>query len=696
MKTTKFRVFNAVLVVALVLSMMAFVQPAEALGGGSGSIILTTLGSASAQNFDTLANTGSTNNLTINGWYLNETGTAANNNGQYQAGTGSNNAGDTYSFGATSSTDRAFGGLLSGTLNPTIGAQFTNNTGSTVTSLDVSYIGEMWRAGVTNRNAADRLDFQLSTNATSLTTGTWVDYNSLDYNSSNINATAGALNGNTAGNRTTLSFSITGLNIANGASFWIRWLDSDIASSDDGLAVDDFSITPNTTAALPNLTITDVSANEGNSGTTSFDFVMNLSSPAGVGGVTFDIATQDDTAASPDDFTAQSLTAQTIPAGSSNYAFSVLVNGDLFNEADETFFVNVTNVTGAAVVDGQGEGTIVNEDVADAAPAVASTFPVDGATDFPVGSNLTVTFSEPVNVSASWFTLACSTSGAVATSFSGGPTTFTLDPASLLVHGETCTLTVLANQISDQDGNDPPDNMVFNFVVGFTAYDVCSDYTPIYTIQGPGVAAAVIGTVSTKGVVVGDFEGTAAASGFYIQDLTGDGDPATSDGIFVYTGSSNLVSVGQVVRVTGYARERFDQTTINGSNSNTAAVPAANIVQCGTGSVTPTDVTLPVTNLNDFERYEGMLVRFPQALVIAEYFNYDRFGEIVLAQPLAGEARPLRGQPLMNLAQQQMPAPPPTRSADITLDDAQSAQEPERPAPPERTPGLAQQPLPRR
>src|SRR5690606_18053867 len=114
-------------------------------------------------------------------------------------------------------------------------------------------------------------------------------------------------------------------------------------------------------------------------------------------------------------------------------------------------------------------------------------------------------------------------------------------------------------------------------------------------------------------------------------------------GIFVYTGSSNLVSVGQVVRVTGYARERFNQTTLNGSNSNTAAVPAANIVQCGTGSVAPIDVTLPVTSLNDFERYEGMLVRFPQDLVIAEYFNYDRFGEIVLALPLDGETRPFTG-----------------------------------------------------
>ena len=102
-------------------------------------------------------------------------------------------------------------------------------------------------------------------------------------------------------------------------------------------------------------------------------------------------------------------------------------------------------------------------------------------------------------------------------------------------------------------------------------------------------------------------------------------------------------SVGQVVRVTGFARERFNQTTLNGSNSNSSAVPAANIVQCGNSSVEPIDVTMPVTNLDDFERYEGMLVRFPQSLVIAEYFNYDRFGEIVLALPLDGETRPFTG-----------------------------------------------------
>lgn len=648
------------------------------LGGGSGSISLTTLGSAYSQSFDTLANTGSANNITINGWYLNETGSATANNGQYQAGTGSNTAGDTYSFGAAASTDRAFGGLLSGTLSPTIGAQFTNNTGSTITTLDVAYIGEMWRLGQnTAGRAADRLDFQLSTNATSLATGTWTDYNSLDFSSPVITGTVGALNGNSSPNQTPVSFSITGLSIPNGASFWIRWNDFDLApGSDDGLGVDNLSIIPRTSVVQPNLTITDVSANEGNAGTTSYDFVVNLSSPAGPGGVTFDIATQDNTATSPADFTARSLTSQTIPAGSSSYSFSVLVNGDILTEANETFFVNVTNVTGATVVDAQGAGTIVNDDVADAAPAVASTFPANGASNFPTGANLTVTFSEPVNVSASWFTLTCSTSGTVATTFSGGPTTFTLDPGVTLVHGEACTLTVLANQVNDQDGNDPPDNMTLNFVSGFTAYDVCSDFTPIYAIQGSGLSAAITGNVSTKGVVVGDFEGTAAASGFYMQDLSGDGNAATSDGIFVFTGSANLVSVGQVVRVTGFARERFNQTSLNATNSNTTAVPAANIVNCGTGSVAPVDVTLPFADANFPERYEGMLVRFPQPLVIAEYFNYDRFGEIVLAQPLAGEDRPYSGTAIDEPGAAANARTAANALSRITLDDLQSVQNP--------------------
>ncbi|NJC32484.1 uncharacterized protein YhjY with autotransporter beta-barrel domain [Xanthomonas arboricola] len=112
----------------------------------------------------------------------------------------------------------------------------------------------------------------------------------------------------------------------------------------------------------PTLSINDVSVNEGNAGTTNATFTVSLSQPAGTGGVSFDIATADGTATAGVDYVASSLTGQTIPAGSSSATFTVLVNGDTLSEPNETFFVNVSNVTGASVGDGQGQGTIVNDD----------------------------------------------------------------------------------------------------------------------------------------------------------------------------------------------------------------------------------------------------------------------------------------------------------------------------------------------
>ena len=94
MKNNLFKVFSLLTILALTL-MTVSIQSVQALGGGSGSVSLTTFGSAYTQNFDTLANTGTANSLTINGWYLNETGSSASNNGLHNTGTGSGNGGDT-------------------------------------------------------------------------------------------------------------------------------------------------------------------------------------------------------------------------------------------------------------------------------------------------------------------------------------------------------------------------------------------------------------------------------------------------------------------------------------------------------------------------------------------------------------------------------------------------------------------------
>nr|WP_254813587.1 putative Ig domain-containing protein [Xanthomonas campestris] len=136
---------------------------------------------------------------------------------------------------------------------------------------------------------------------------------------------------------------------------------SDTFPLEDGRS-DIITVNITITPSQPTLSINDVSVNEGNAGTSNATFTVSLSQPAGAGGASFDIATADGSATAGVDYVASSLTGQTIPAGSSSATFTVLVNGDTLSEPNETFFVNVSNVSGAGVSDAQGQGTIVNDD----------------------------------------------------------------------------------------------------------------------------------------------------------------------------------------------------------------------------------------------------------------------------------------------------------------------------------------------
>ena len=121
----------------------------------------------------------------------------------------------------------------------------------------------------------------------------------------------------------------------------------------EGIIIDD--------DVLPSLSIADVAIVEGNSGTRLATFTVQLSAPASAP-VGYSIATADGTAVAPTDYTAASLTGQTIAAGASSASFTVSINGDLAIEPSETFQVNVSNVTGATVVDGSAVGTISTDD----------------------------------------------------------------------------------------------------------------------------------------------------------------------------------------------------------------------------------------------------------------------------------------------------------------------------------------------
>jgi predicted extracellular nuclease len=194
----------------------------------------------------------------------------------------------------------------------------------------------------------------------------------------------------------------------------------------------------------------------------------------------------------------------------------------------------------------------------------------------------------------------------------------------------------------------------------------CNDpFTPVFEIQGDGFTAAITGPITTQGVVIGDFEGLyPALRGFYIQDINGDGDPATSDGLFIFNGNNDSVEVGQIVRVDGSAGEYYEQTQISSVTS---------IAQCGTASVDPTPISLPIPSTDYLERFEGMIVTFPQTLYISEYFNFDRYGEIVLTpqRQLQPTAIYEPGSPQADaMAQENL-------LSRITLDDGRTNQNPD-------------------
>ena len=267
--------------------------------------------------------------------------------------------------------------------------------------------------------------------------------------------------------------------------------------------------------------------------------------------------------------------------------------------------------------------------VEDLGPSVSATSPENGATGVALTANVSVTFSEPVNVTGDWFAIVCATSGTHTATASGGPTTFTLDPASNFAANEQCTVTIRSASVSDVDDNDPPDLMEADHVFGFRTADpfVCGNpATKIHAIQGAGLASDRVGqTVQIEGVVVGDYQRTPSEfDGFYVQEEDADVDDntATSEGIFVFRGGVD-VNVGDKVRVRGNVAEFSGLTQIS-------SITALSVCPGG-GAVTPAAASLPVSNVNDHERTEGMLVRMPQELTVAEVFNLGRFGEVSLS-----------------------------------------------------------------
>jgi uncharacterized repeat protein (TIGR01451 family) len=286
------------------------------------------------------------------------------------------------------------------------------------------------------------------------------------------------------------------------------------AGNDEFIGVDDVLV--DTLGCIPTLTIDDVAVTEGNAGPTTATFTVSVLPALTTGNISFDIATANGSATVADgDYAARTELAQTIPANTTTYTFDVTVNGDTAFEPNETFFVNVTNITATGpsvpnVADSQGQGTINNDDVA---------------------------------------------------------------------------------------------------------------ITLIHDVQGPGASSPVVGSsVTVRGLVTG-----VRSNGFFVQEETADydADPATSEGILVFTGGAPpaAAALGALVQVTGTVSEFVPSQ--DPLQPPLTELTAPSVIQLSTGNPLPAPVALtptfphPAGVHDQLERLEGMRVSVASLTVIA-------------------------------------------------------------------------------
>ncbi|MEO1641166.1 MAG: ExeM/NucH family extracellular endonuclease [Pseudomonadota bacterium] len=156
----------------------------------------------------------------------------------------------------------------------------------------------------------------------------------------------------------------------------------------------------------------------------------------------------------------------------------------------------------------------------------------------------------------------------------------------------------------------------------------------IWEVQGSGMTSALVG----EAVIVEAVVTYSVSNGFFLQeeDADADGDSATSDGIFVFTGGLPTVSLGDRVSVEGTVTEFFNETQINNA--------AVTIVSSGNSLPTPGQLGLSdMTTDAQKEALEGMLFTLSSGIVgeeitISENFNLDRFGSISVSAGVKTQA----------------------------------------------------------
>jgi hypothetical protein len=209
----------------------------------SAQIIINSTSLNYQQNFNTLDTTSSNSSYLPIGWSIIEYGNSSTVNNQYKGNSGTATTGDAYSYGSPGDSNRALGSLATSGSRSIFGAFFKNNTGTIISEIYISYRGEQWRRG---NCISDTLLFRYSITATGLgdtAASAWTIFHPLSLISPYAGSlTSTALNGNANGNHVTIADTIN-VTILPGDSVFFSWSDKDVTGSDDGLAIDDLSVT---------------------------------------------------------------------------------------------------------------------------------------------------------------------------------------------------------------------------------------------------------------------------------------------------------------------------------------------------------------------------------------------------------------------------------------------------------------------
>ncbi len=276
--------------------------------------------------------------------------------------------------------------------------------------------------------------------------------------------------------------------------------------------------------------------------------------------------------------------------------------------------VVAANVTDSDLIDppdNMAADFVVNFTV-DAAPSVSTLTPANGATNQSNTVPVVVTFSEPVATTGTSFTVECPVATPIAFTASGGPTVYTLTPTTGWPGGVTCTVTVVAAQISDVDAFDPPNLMVTDFVSTFA-----TDAAPTITGGTPLNGAT---NVATNTVVTYTFdENVDDLGGAITLNCAG-----AITGVITGTGTSTLtftpsaaLPVGTLCTATAVAANIGDTDT-NDPPQN----PAADVVRTFTTDAPPSvSSTVPANGAMSVAGNSTITINFSESVNFSTLAN---------------------------------------------------------------------------